>query len=957
MKLKDLVDALAGEIENLVPQLNINLDDLHQLELDDAGFLHALDQYSDQVQRMGEAAEMAGFPGLQAVCNHVLENTLLLATVEQAERAPLIDFLRGWPALMVHYLRHLEDLSAAAGLLDHLHTAPHPLSEDSGRQIMQQLQAMPDLVSLGGDEQQRQTVALPEDVALDVPEDADQKLMEGFFQEAPDQAHMLVELVGKMGAGEASMDDIASAKRVAHTLKGSGAIIGLRGLAALGHHFEDVLEYLEAQGGHVAKPVAAVLADGAYCLEQMVAYVTGTDEYPQQAQAVLQDVLDLANRIDRGEELEHAAPRTAHAASAASPAETGAAAEPVEAVEHHLPTAQQPAASARKQAAPAAAALRVGLDKIEELFRVSADVSAHAAAMESRMKQLTDRANELLEQNLRVQKRLRELETVVDVRALSVMRARGGRDSESAFDPLEMDQYNELHSTAHALVEDTSDVRAISLQLKEEIAQLGGMQTRQQQLSRDLQYLVMGTRMMEVGGLESRLQRNVRTACQATGKMAVLTLKGAHTLIDNEVYNKLAEPLLHLLRNAVDHGLEMPRERLQAGKSEVGSIVLDFSRQGQHVVLRCQDDGAGLDLDAIRRLAQERGLIRPGQAMSEEDIAQLVTLQGFSTRESVSEISGRGVGMDVVRSWVEGMNGVMRISTQRGKGATIELRFAASLSSQQSLIVDVQGHRFALSSLHVEQAVPHGVGSFVLTNDQLEYRYNNRILRALRLAEVTGLAVDADKPLDAYDAVVVRVQDKLFALAVDGLLDARELLVKNPGRYARHVRGVAGLSILGDGSIAVHLDLAQMLESWQAAGTAAVPSRPSAYKSQERPQLPGVLVVDDALSVRNTLQQLVEDAGFRVQTARDGLEAIHALHTFKPQVVLTDLEMPNMNGVELTMSLRGRDETRNLPIIMVTSRSQDKHRELAERAGVNFYITKPYNEAELLQAIRKVTSV
>ena len=957
MKLKDLVDALAGEIENLVPQLNINLDDLHQLELDDAGFLHALDQYSDQVQRMGEAAEMAGFPGLQAVCNHVLENTLLLATVEQAERAPLIDFLRGWPALMVHYLRHLEDLSAAAGLLDHLHTAPHPLSEDSGLQTMQQLRAMPDLVSLGGDEPQRPTVALPEDVALDVPEDADQKLMEGFFQEAPDQAHMLVELVGKMGAGEASMDDIASAKRVAHTLKGSGAIIGLRGLAALGHHFEDVLEYLEAQDGHVAQPIATVLTDGAYCLEQMVAYVTGTDEYPQQAQAVLQDVLDLANRIDRNEDLEHAAPRTAHVAPAASPAETGAAAEPVEAVEHHLPTAQQPAASARKQAAPAAAALRVGLDKIEELFRVSADVSAHAAAMESRMKQLTDRANELLEQNLRVQKRLRELETVVDVRALSVMRARGGRDSESAFDPLEMDQYNELHSTAHALVEDTSDVRAISLQLKEEIAQLGGMQTRQQQLSRDLQYLVMGTRMMEVGGLESRLQRNVRTACQATGKMAVLTLKGAHTLIDNEVYNKLAEPLLHLLRNAVDHGLEMPRERLQAGKSEVGSIVLDFSRQGQHVVLRCQDDGAGLDLDAIRRLAQERGLIRPGQAMSEEDIAQLVTLQGFSTRESVSEISGRGVGMDVVRSWVEGMNGVMRISSQRGKGATIELRFAASLSSQQSLIVDVQGHRFALSSLHVEQAVPHGVGSFVLTNDQLEYRYNNRILRALRLAEVTGLAVDADKPLDAYDAVVVRVQDKLFALAVDGLLDARELLVKNPGRFARHVHGVAGLTVLGDGSVAVHLDLVQLLANWsgnrQLAGSGAVFAR---RKTASKPQLPGVLVVDDALTVRNTLQQLVEDAGFYVETARDGLDALDKLRTFTPHLVLTDLEMPNMNGVELTMSLRGRDETKALPIVMITSRSQDKHRELAERAGVNFYITKPYNEAELLQAIRKVTS-
>ena len=218
------------------------------------------------------------------------------------------------------------------------------------------------------------------------------------------------------------------------------------------------------------------------------------------------------------------------------------------------------------------------------------------------------------------------------------------------------------------------------------------------------------------------------------------------------------------------------------------------------------------------------------------------------------------------------------------------------------------------------------------------------------------MAVDADKPLDAYDAVVVRVQDKLFALAVDGLLDARELLVKNPGRYARHVRGVAGLSILGDGSIAVHLDLAQMLESWQAAGTAAVPSRPSAYKSQERPQLPGVLVVDDALSVRNTLQQLVEDAGFYVETARDGLDALDKLRTFTPHLVLTDLEMPNMNGVELTMSLRGRDETKALPIVMITSRSQDKHRELAQNAGVSAYITKPYNEGELLKLIRQTVA-
>ncbi len=980
MKLKDLLDALAGEIENVRPQLDINLDDLHQLNLDDAGFLNALGQYSDQVQRMGEAVELAGFPGLQAVCSHVLENTLLLATLEASEREPLIAFLRSWPGLMVHYLQNLDDASAAAGLLDHLRAAPNPLSEEGALKIMHQLGAMPVQVHLGEEESKRPIVALPEDVLLEVPEDADQKLMEGFFQEAPDQAHMLVELVEKMGAGEASTDDIAAAKRVAHTLKGSGAIIGLRGLASLGHHFEDVLEYLEAQGGHVAKPVAAVLADGAYCLEQMVAYVTGTDEYPQQAQAVLQDVLDLANRIDRGEELEQEVHRVAHGsmhmpaasapvaayeqaadlladepavaddAVAATPASVTA---PVTAVRATAEAARAPAAAAKKPATPAAAALRVSLDRIEELFRVSAEVSVHTAAMESRIKQLSERAKELLEQNLRVQKRLFELETVVDVRALSMMRAQGSRDGDAAFDPLEMDQYNELHSTAHALMEEASDARVISQQLEDEIAQLSSMQTQQQQLSRDLQYLVIGTRMTEVGGLESRLQRNVRTTCQATGKMAVLTLKGAGTLIDSDVLSKLAEPLLHMLRNAVDHGLETPRERVQAGKSEVGSIVLDFSRQGQQVVLRCQDDGRGLDLAAIQRRAKEQGLIKANQAMSEEDTARLITLPGFSTRDTVSEVSGRGVGMDVVRAWAESMNGSIRISTQAGQGTTIELRFAASLSTLQSLIVDVFGQRFALPSMQIEQAVPKGAGTFVLDGNKLQYRYNNRVLRALRLAEVTGLPIDADKPLDEYDAVVVRVQDKLFALAVDRLLDSRELLVKNPGRYARHLHGVAGLSVLGDGGIAVHLDLVQLLAGWQGNSGVVKVMTPASRAAVGKPQLPGVLVVDDALTVRNTLQQLVEDAGFHVETARDGLDALDKLRTFTPRVVLTDLEMPNMNGVELTMSLRNREDTKGIPIIMITSRSQDKHRELAQHAGVDAYITKPYNEGELLKLIRQ----
>ena len=954
MKLKDLIDALAGEIENVRPQLEGNLYDLQNQDLQAPSFMDALDQYTGQVQRMGEAVELAGFPGLQSVCNHVLDNALLVASVPPDERGPVIDFLRAWPPLMVQYLRRLDDPSTAAGLLDLLRDAPNPMGEETALKIMHQLGAMPLQVNLLGEEEnKRPLVALPEDVALEVPEDVDQKLMEGFFQEAPEQAQHLVQIVSKLAAGEAQGEDITSAKRVAHTMKGSGAIIGLRGLASLGHHFEDILEHFEKQGGHVAQPVADVLMDAAYCLEQMVAFVSGTDEYPHQAQAVLQDVLDLANRIDREEPLEQLAHRTRRGEPRPQTPAHNAVGSEIAGVDHTTPVRPVPNAKRQAVAAAPGAALRVSLDRIEELFRVSAEVSVHTAAMEARIKALTDRARELLEQNLRVQKRLFELETVVDVRALTMMRARSSRSEQAAFDPLEMDQYSELHSTAHALAEEASDARMLSHRIEEDIAQLAGMQNRQQVLSRDLQHLVIGTRMTEVGTLESRLQRNIRTTAQATGKMAMLVMEGANTLIDSDVLNKLAEPLLHIMRNAVDHGLETPEERRRQGKSEVGTILLHFSRQGQQVVLRCQDDGRGMDLLAIQRRAVERGLIKPGQAMSDADIARLVLMPGFSTRDTVTSVSGRGVGMDVVRTWVEGMNGTVRIVSEPGRGATIELRFAATLSTVQSLIVEVAGQRFALPSMQVEQAVPRGVGAFSLSGNRLQYHHNKRVLVAARLADLAGLPVDPDKPLQDHDAVVIYLQDKVYALAVDRLLDSRELLVKNPGRYARHVRGVAGLSILGDGSIAVHMDLAQLFASgWQGSGRVAAEPGVAVRPSLARPKLPGVLVVDDALTVRTTLQELVQDAGFHVETARDGLDALHVMRTFTPHVVLTDLEMPNMNGVELTTSLRNREDTKNMPIIMITSRSQDKHRELAEKAGVNAYITKPYNDGELLKAIR-----
>lgn len=931
MNLNQLIEALAAEVEAAQPRLAQCLDELAALDAEAPEFVDALEQYSGQAQRMGEAAEMAGFPGLQAVCNHVLENTLMIAMLPPEDRAPVVEFLRGWPPLIVFYLRHVADPTAAAGLVDHLVKAPHALEEEQSLKVMHMLGAMPKQVLLEPDQPARAVLAMPEDVALVMPADVDQKLLEGFFTEAPDQARYLVDLARNMAAGQGDSSDLVAAKRVAHTLKGSGAIIGLRGLASLGHHFEDILEHFERQGGQVSRPVADVLLDAAYCLEQMVGHVIGADEEPAQAQAVLQRVLDLANRMDRGESLEVPLERIA------APQEQG------------LPTAA--AASRAKPAAPSGptaapgAALRVSVERVDELFRLSGEVSVHSAAMEARIQDLQDRARELLAQNLRVQKRLFELETLVDVPRRARTR-QGGRAE--GFDPLEMDQYSDLHSTAHALMEEAGDARVLAQRLEEGIAQLGGVQMRQERLAKDLQHLVIGTRMTDAGVIESRLQRSVRSTCQATGKQATLVFTGGDTRIDSDVLNRLTEPLLHVLRNAVDHGLEAPEERAAAGKDPVGRIELAFTRQGQQVVLRCSDDGRGLDLAAIRWRAIERGLIGAEQPLSDEDVARLILLPGFSTADAVSEVSGRGIGLDVVREWVAAMGGAVHIESEPGRGCTVELRFAASLSTIQSLVVEVAGQRFALPSLNIEQAVPRGVGTFELQGERLVYRHGKRLMPAVLLAQACGLPLEEGKALRAYDAVILRVDRQLTALAVDRLLDSRELLVKNPGRYARHIRGVVGLAILGDGSVAVNIDIAQLLATGTRRAAPAVSGAAAPKKA-----LPGVLVVDDALSVRNTLVQLVQDAGFRAEAARDGVDAIDTLKVFRPDVVLTDLEMPNMNGIELTTHIRARDDLKGLPVIMITSRSQEKHRRLATEAGVDTYITKPYNDGELLEHIRQ----
>ncbi|PID76443.1 MAG: hypothetical protein CSB24_06630 [Deltaproteobacteria bacterium] len=933
MKLSDLIIGLAGEIDAIRPELEEHLKKLAELDHQEAAFVDAAEFYAEQVERMGEAADMVGFPGLHNVCQHVNHNIDRLKATARPERGPFIDFLQEWPELAVKYLNNLQDSSIAASLVDLLREAPAPFDEQEALKTMHNLGAFPEEMNAleTADQPKRPVLASPDDVSLTLPEDTDPNLLEGFFQEAPGHAEQLVAMLSKMLTDEGDMSDLVAAKRYVHTIKGTSAIIGLAGPANIGHHFEDILDYFESNKGKVGQNIASVLIDGAHCLAQMIAFLMDADTYPEQALGVLQNILDIANIIDRGGDLDNIHLRNQTAAAAPQAA---------------------PAPAAVSKAAQQGAAMRVNMSRIDEMFRVSAEMSVHISAMENQLKTMVEMEKKLHSQQLRVKTRLFELETIVDVRSLALMSSGGTNDGDASFDPLEMEQYNELHSTTHALLEDFNDNMLVSGQLSASLGELHSLENKQQVLSRDLQHLIIGTRMAEVGSLEPRLQRNIRTTSQMTGKQARLVVKGGDTLIDSDVLSQLADPLMHLLRNAIDHGLETPDERQALGKDPVGTITLEFSARGQQVFLVCRDDGRGLDFEHIRRRAVEKKMIAEEDRLSQEEIGQLIFNSGFTTRDDVSQVSGRGVGMDVVKNWVSKMNGGVTVKADQNQGTVFTMNFASSLTTVHSLVVEASGQAFVLPSVQVQQALSRNDCEFEEEGGKLYLLYENWMYSAVYLSDLVGFERTHQDFSNTF-AVLMQVQGEVWAIAVDNLLDSRELLLKPPGEYVRHLEGLVGTSILGDGSVAIHLDIPLLIANYSDTGQVRVQSPADAAASSP---VTNVLVVDDSLSVRNTLQELIQDAGFSVKTARDGIEAVGLLDDFIPQVVLTDLEMPNMNGVELTSHIRNRDNTKNLPVIMITSRSQEKHRQMAMQAGVSSYFTKPYNEAELLTAIDQAVS-
>jgi len=922
-KARELVELLLMQADIVSAKLQaVALDDPLSAEEDSQ-------ETQEHLERFASAAETVGFAGLSRMSQWVDANIRQLLSQSPALTAVHLDLLAEWLAEVKRYLVAFNDSDAGLNLLAQLQRPqwPLPLSAEDGAALLEQLRGV-DASEWSKDEPVREQVATAADVSLRLPDDVNRELLDILLQELPTYTQQFSESVQRLQS-EGSLQDIELAQRLAHTLKGSANTVGIKGVAVLTHHLEDILLVCAKERKLPGPALLNTLVDATDCLESMTDALLGQGEAPTDAQAVLQTVLDWANRIDRE----------------GLPGQDEPAPPPGDGQ-------QEEGGPARAEAAPAqpqATMVRVGTELIENLFRITGESIILNGQAQERLRRIKAHLQGMQTQFELLRQLGAELDTLIDLRDLSG-RARGGVEQD--FDALEMDQYNELHTASRRMVEAAVDAREISLDARREMDFMDEVLEYQQSLVIDTQGAVMQTKLVPIASIGPRLQRSLRQTCRLTGKQADLTLRGGQLLIDGDTLNTLVDPLMHLLRNAVDHGIESEEERNAQGKTPRGQIAFDFEGEGNNILVHCRDDGRGLDFGAIRAAAEKRGLLQPGQDVSAEELQRLILRPNFSTRAQSTQTSGRGVGMDVVRAQVVGMGGSLALRSVSGRGLTVEMRVPLPMSRSHALLAYVGQYRVVISSKGLNQVFYSSVGEVLALDGEPKLLLEGTVYPVVKLGNLLHVPEHRREQRPHGAILLVQNEDQVVAVLVDAITDSRDVVIKNLGYYLAKIPGIIGATILGDGAVTPVVDVPELLRAptraAQEAGLAAL------EEAEAVSEAPTVLVVDDSLSNRRALEQLLVDAGFRVRTAHDGVEAAELLAHAKPAIVLTDLEMPRMNGIELAAHIRAQPYGKTLPVIMITSRTTQRHRKLAEEAGVDFYLTKPVREDDLLDKINSL---
>jgi len=607
----------------------------------------------------------------------------------------------------------------------------------------------------------------------------------------------------------------------------------------------------------------------------------------------------------------------------------------------------------QKQAHAHGEQVRVQSTLLDEMVNYAGEINIYRSRMEQQVSDYRYNLAELDQTITRLRDQLRQLE--MEVEAQILYRYEQEVDvSNIDFDPLEMDRYSNLQQSSRSLIESISDLRSLQDLMENTTRESETLLLQQSRVSTDLQEGLLRSRMIPFAGLASRLRRIVRQSARQLGKKVDLELLGADGEMDRTVIDRVIAPLEHMLRNAVAHGVELPDQRKAAGKQEEGLITITFDREGPEIVLCIEDDGAGINTEAVRARAIERGLMAEDSQLSDFDVMQFILQTGFSTAAEVTQISGRGVGLDVVSSEVKQLGGLLHIESTAGQGTRFTVRLPYTLAINQVLLVMAGSETFCVPLASVEGVVRANCDELAVCyrTDECLYQYAGNEYQLKHLGTLLNTSVVA--PVGSQKQVpvlLVRIGEKRIAIQIEALLGSREIVIKPVGAQLSKVGCISGATILGDGRVVMLLDMAAVARMNV---RARMPEAPIVSDQESRLV---VMVVDDSITVRKVTSRLLERNGFRILTAKDGVDAMGQLQEVVPDMMLLDIEMPRMDGFELATHMRNDTRLKHVPIIMITSRTGDKHRERAQQIGVNNYLGKPYQESDLLDSIYSIIGV
>jgi chemosensory pili system protein ChpA (sensor histidine kinase/response regulator) len=793
---------------------------------------------------------------------------------------------------------------------------------------------------------------------LDIP-GLDSELVGLFSEEA---AELLDGSDGLMAGLRDAPDDVECVRglqRNLHTLKGGARVVGIGAVGDLAHAMETLLDKV----GDRHRELTLVEVDS---LERGFDRLNDLVERIEQGRALASPV----HAVERFNALAEGRPLDATTGLAKGSAPTAPKAPEAEPAAVPAPPPRPAPQLIEADIQAPAELIRVRSDLLDSLVNAAGEASIYRARMEQQVGNFRFNLVELDQTVSRLREQLRKLEIETETQILSRYQRENEAGEGAAFDPLELDRFSNLQQYSRALAESVSDLASIQDILDDQTHQSEMLLLQQSRVNSDLQDGLMRTRMVPFESMVPNLRRTLRGAADELGKRAQLRVEGAQGEMDRSVLERMKAPFEHMLRNALTHGIEDPAQRVAVGKPMEGTVTIHVGRQGTEVLVRVSDDGAGFDRDAIRAKAIERGLLKPDIPVADSELFNFVLQTGFSTASEVSQLAGRGVGMDVVANQIRQLGGSLSIESERGKGTVFNIRLPFTLAVTQAITVRAGDATFAIpmtsvqavSRIRREEMVERKAsGDMTVSHVGEEYALHD-------LSDLLGFGASEipDEGSGQLPLLMVRAGDLRAAIRIDMVIGSREIVVKPVAPQISNVPGMFGATILGDGSVMLILDPAPLVRHVVASRAAAavtpevgevVPEHGEPVAVAPRSDDAGprlVMVVDDSITMRKVTTRVLEREQLEVVTAKDGVDALEKLQERIPDVMLLDIEMPRMDGYELATHMKNDARFRHVPIMMITSRTGEKHRERAFELGVERYLGKPYSEADLLRHVNEM---